>query len=294
VSELERWRGATAAESRPPGEMLREWRRRRGLSQLALALDADVSSRHLSFLETGRAAPSREMLLRLAARLQIPLRERNELLVAAGYAAEFRQRAVDDAALRTVRHAVNLMLTSLEPCPAIAVDRHWTMLAGNRPAAAWLSLVAPELRTPPVNALRVSLHPGGLAPRIVNLPEWRAHVFERLARDVARTADAALAALLAELRALPEPPGSRRDAPRHDPGAELPVAVPLRMRGDDGILSFLTTTTVFGTALDVDVAELAIESFLPADDATAAALRRQAAAMEAAGSVPRPTFSDVA
>lgn len=261
------------------GEMLRDWRRRRRYSQLALALEADVSARHLSFLETGRARPSREMLHRLAERLEIPHRERNTLLVAAGYAPEHRERRLDDAALREVRAAVELMLAGLDPCPALAVDRHWNLLAANPAAGRLLAGVAPSLAGPPLNVLRVSLHPDGLAPRIANLAEWRGHLLERLRREVEATADPVLAGLLDELRGYPAPAGAAhhaRRAPGGDGAGDVPVAIPLRLRTDDGLLSFLSTTTVFGTAVDVTAAELVIESLLPADTHTAEALRRLA------------------
>lgn len=264
------------------GEMLRGWRRRRRYSQLALALRADVSARHLSFVETGRARPSREMLLHLAEFLEIPHRERNALLVAAGFAPESRGLRLDAPELSEVRRAVDLLLASLEPCPALAVDRQWTLVAHNRAAAALISLLPPELAEPPVNVLRASLHPRGLAPRIANLAQWRAHVLARLGRDVELTGDAQLAALLAELRDDPaaESNGSavRVSAEPSADDGEMPVLVPLRLRTDAGVLSFVSTTTIFGTAVDVTAAELAIESFLPADEATARALRAMAGA----------------
>lgn len=276
--------GRAAPDAGSVGELLRGWRMRRRRSQLALALDADVSARHLSFLETGRARPSREMLHRLAECLEIPHRERNTLLVAAGYAPEHRARGLDDAALREVRAAVDLMLAGLDPCPALAVDRHWTLLAANPAAGRLLAGVAPELAAPPVNVLRASLHPDGLAPRIANLAEWRGHLLERLRREVENTADPVLAALLEELRGYPAPRGAALRAPAaRDGGAEVPVAIPLRLRTDDGLLSFLSTTTVFGTAVDVTAAELVIESLLPADTHTAEALRRLAAQAGPAG-----------
>ena len=277
------------AQARPAhsvGGMLREWRRRRRYSQLALALRADVSSRHLSFVETGRARPSREMILHLAEFLEIPHRERNALLVAAGYAPEHRELRLDAPELGEVRRAVDLLLASLEPCPALAVDRQWSLVAHNRAAAALMSLLPPALLQPPVNVLRASLHPDGLAPRIANLGPWRAHVLARLGRDVELTGDGQLAALLDELRGYPAPDadgGASADPPR-DPsstGAEMPVLVPLRLRTDAGVLSFVSTTTIFGTAVDVTAAELAIESFLPADEATARALRAMADAADA-------------
>jgi hypothetical protein len=224
------------------------------------------------------------MLHRLAECLEIPHRERNTLLVAAGYAPEHRARGLDDAALREVRAAVDLMLAGLDPCPALAVDRHWNLLAANPAAGRLLAGIPPELAGPPVNVLRASLHPDGLAPRIANLAEWRGHLLERLRREVENTADPVLAALLEELRGYPAPRGAAPRAPAaHDGDAELPVAIPLRLRTDEGLLSFLSTTTVFGTAVDVTAAELVIESLLPADAHTAEALRRLAAEAAPAG-----------
>ncbi|MGZ8378746.1 MAG: helix-turn-helix domain-containing protein [Gemmatirosa sp.] len=255
------------------GELLRAWRVRRRHSQLSLALHADVSARHLSFLETGRARPSREMVQQLAEALEIPPRERDALLLAAGFAPEAAPSAPDDALLRGVRDAVDLLLAALMPSPALAVDRQWTVVAHNPALALLMADVDPSLATPPVNALRASLHPRGLAPRIVNLAQWRAHVLARLRRDVALTADAQLAALRDELRAYPPPPGAARDDGDAAPG----VVVPLRVRSPHGTLAFLGTTTIFGTALDASAAELTIEAFLPADAHTAAVLREHAA-----------------
>jgi len=254
------------------GALLRDWRIRRRHSQLSLALHADVSARHLSFLETGRAMPSREMIAQLAEALAIPPRERDALLLAAGFAPVHAPRAPDDAQLRGVRDAVDLILAALMPAPALAVDRHWTVVAYNPALAVFLRDVDPTLATPPVNALRASLHPRGLAPRIANLAQWRAHVLARLRRDVELTADPVLAALRAELQAYPPPPGSAPDDGEAEPG----VVIPLRVRSPHGTLSFLSTTTIFGTAVDARAAELTIESFLPADAHTAAVLRAAA------------------
>ncbi|HEX2205040.1 MAG TPA: helix-turn-helix transcriptional regulator [Longimicrobium sp.] len=260
------------------GAMLRSWRRLRRYSQLALALRADVSARHLSYVETGRAKPSREMLLRLAETLEMPHRERNALLIAGGFAPEYGETRLGDPLLREVREAVDLLLTSLEPCPALAVDRRWTLVAHNRAAGALLAGLAPEVAEAPLNVLRASLHPRGLAPRIVNLAQWRAHVLERLRRDVELSGDPVLAELLEELRGYPAPEDKRRSNDGVSDGkGRMPVLVPLRLRTDAGVLSFVSTTTVFGTAVDVTVAELAVESFLPADAATAVALRRMSA-----------------
>jgi transcriptional regulator with XRE-family HTH domain len=255
----------------PPGTLLREWRQRRRLSQLDLALEAGISARHLSFVETGRAQPSRDMVLNLTEHLDVPLRERNTLLLAAGYAPHFHERPLDDPALADARRAVELVLAGHEPYPALAIDRHWTLLAANRAVAPMLQGIAPELLRPPVNVLRLGIHPGGLAPRIANFAEWRAHLLARLRRQVEATADERLADLLRELREMPAPPGA--DQPGPEVGAYSSVIVPLRLRSDAGTLSFISTTTVFGTPRDITLSELALETFFPADALTAAALR---------------------
>lgn len=249
----------------PVGDQLRAWRSRRRLSQLDLALDAEISARHLSFLETGRSRPSRSMLLRLAERLNIPPRDRNLLLVAAGFAPAMPERSLDDPALAAARRAVDLVLKAHEPFPALAVDRHWHMVAANAGVAPLVAGVAAHLLEPPVNVLRLSLHPEGMAPRIANLAEWRAHIFHRLEAQIEASADRGLAELLAELRAYPG--GTSRAADAYGG-----VAVPLVLRTGDATLAFLSTTTMFGTPIDITLAELAIEAFLPADDETAALL----------------------
>lgn len=264
---------SSVTDYREVGRYLREWRQRRRMSQLDLALDAEISTRHLSFVETGKAQPSRDMVLNLCDRLEVPLRERNTLLVAAGYAPVFPQRALDDPALQQARAAVELVLKGHEPYPALAVDRHWTLIAANRALAPLLASVPAALLEPPVNVLRLSLHPEGLAPRIANLAEWRAHLFERLRQQIEVSADATLIALREELRALPAPI-SRAPAPSDKFAG---VVVPLQLVVDGRTLSFLSTTTVFGTPVDVTLSELAIESFFPADAATAQALQRLAA-----------------
>jgi transcriptional regulator with XRE-family HTH domain len=263
-----------AAAQRPFGEHLRAWRLRRRLSQLELANEADISTRHLSFVETGRSAPSREMVLRLAERLDVPLRERNAMLVAAGYAPMYRERPLDDPALAAAREAVHCILRSHEPWPALAVDRHWNLVAANAMVPHLLAGIEPALLQPPVNVLRLSLHPQGLAPRIVNLGQWRHHLFERLRQQVQATGDAALQALEEELRAYPVPPEA--EAPRLD-GEVLGVAMPLQLRTPGGVLAFISTVTVFGTPVDVTLQELALETFFPADEATRSALRALAA-----------------
>jgi transcriptional regulator with XRE-family HTH domain len=249
------------------GEQLRMWRQRRRLSQLELACEADISARHVSFLETGRSMPSREMLLRLAERLEIPLRERNPLLLCAGYAPLYSERRLDDPALEQAKKAIELVLAGHEPYPALAVDRHWSMVAANSAIAALLSGVAPRLLEPPVNVLRVALHPEGLAPRVENFGEWRAHLLSRLRHQIDATADPVLVELHAELQSYPvnghaAPPEGHLD----EYGG---VLVPFRVRTEYGVLSFFGTTTVFGTPLDITLAELAIESFFPAERQTA-------------------------
>jgi len=261
-----------AARSGTPrafGEHLRHWRQHRRLSQLDLAQEAEVSTRHLSFVETGRSAPSREMVLRLAERLQVPLRDRNALLVAAGFAPMYRERPLDDPALAPARRAVELILKSHEPYPALAVDRHWNLVAANRMLPHMLAGADASLLQPPVNVLRLSLHPQGLAPNIVNLAQWRAHLLERLHQQIHATGDATLAALLEELRGYPVPVGIEE---RLD-GELLGVAVPLRIRTRVGELDFISTTTIFGTPVDVTLQELALETFFPGNEKTAQALR---------------------
>ncbi|HEX6535818.1 MAG TPA: helix-turn-helix transcriptional regulator [Gemmatimonadaceae bacterium] len=262
------------APTSPPsfGALLREWRRRRNLSQLALALESDISQRHISFVESGRARPSREMVLRLAEHLEVPLRERNRLLLAAGFAPVYQERPLTDPALDAARRAVERVLAGHEPYPALAVDRHWTLVAANRALAPLLDGIAPALLAPPVNVLRLSLHPDGLAPRIVNFGQWRAHLHERVRQQIEASGDPTLAALLDELRALPAPRGHERRPPAiATDGAG--VFVPLQLASGDDVLTFMSTTMVFGTAVDVTLSELALECFFPANAATAEALR---------------------
>jgi transcriptional regulator with XRE-family HTH domain len=253
------------------GEHLRHWRQHRRLSQLDLAQEAEISARHLSFVETGRSAPSREMVLRLAERLDVPLRERNALLVAAGYAPMYRERPLNDPALSAARQAVELILKSHEPYPALAVDRHWNLLAGNAMLPHLMAGADPELLQGQVNVLRLSLHPKGLAPRIVNLGQWRNHLFERLRQQIHATGDSVLAALLEELRAYPVPEGA---GDTHLDGELLGVAMPFKFQTQFGVLNFISTTTVFGTPIDVTLQELALETFFPADAMTGEVLRK--------------------
>jgi transcriptional regulator with XRE-family HTH domain len=254
----------------PIGDKLRAWRQRRRLSQLDLALEAEISQRHLSFVESGRAAPSREMVLRLAAALDVPLRERNALLLAAGYAPVYPERPLDAPDMAAARDAVERILRAHMPFPALAVDRHWNIVAANDAVAPLLAGVEdPALVAPPVNGMRLSLHPKGLAPRIANLPQWRAHLLERLRRQVDASGDRALAALLEEVRSFG---AGAADGPAGAEAAEDGIAVPMELDTPRGRLSFLSTTMVFGTPTEVTLSELAIEAFYPADAETAALL----------------------
>jgi transcriptional regulator with XRE-family HTH domain len=247
------------------GTHIRTWRSRRRLSQLDLALDAEISARHLSFIETGRSRPSRAMLLRLAERLRIPPRERNVLLVAGGFAPALPARNLDDPALAAARQAVDQVLAAYEPYPALAVDLHWNLVAANAGVTPFLAGCAPHLLEPPLNVLRLSLHPEGLAPRIENLAQWRGYVFRRLEEQVDVSADPVLASLLDELRSYPGGIGDSAEASG--------IAILLKVRQGPQLLSFLSMTTVFGTPIDITLSELAIEAFLPADSATADYLR---------------------
>jgi transcriptional regulator with XRE-family HTH domain len=255
--------------SHPVGTLLRDWRLRRRMSQLNLAADASISTRHLSFVESGRATPSRAMVLRLANRLDVPLRERNHLLLAAGFAPMYGERGLDDPEMGAARQAVELVLEGHEPYPALAVDRHWTLVSHNRAAATVMAGAAEDLLKPPVNVLRLSLHPGGLAPRILNLGAWRAHLFERLRRQLAVSADPVLVTLVNELRSYPGPSEEERAPDQH-------VVVPLVLANAERTLSFISATTVFGTPIDITLSELALETFFPADAATADYLRHAA------------------
>ena len=259
----------TVATGRPVGELLREWRERRRLSQLELSSQTDISTRHLSFVETGRARPSAQLILRLTEHLDVPLRDRNRALLAGGYAPAYPETALDAPRLSAVREAVRRVLAGHEPYPAAAVDRHWRMVDANGGVALFTEGCAPELLAPPVNVLRLSLHPDGMAPRIQNLAQWREHLLDRLHRQAAATGDRYLDELHEELSGYP---GGGSPA---ESGADA-LVVPLRYRRGDEVLSFFSTTTVFGTPLDVTLAELAIESFFPADPATAARLREAA------------------
>ncbi|MBZ9674827.1 helix-turn-helix domain-containing protein [Mesorhizobium sp. ES1-1] len=255
------------------GGLIREWRTRRRMSQLDLAMEAEISQRHLSFVESGRAAPSREMVLHLAEQLSIPLRHRNRLLLAAGFAPSFSERSLGDATMAPAMAAVEMVLKGHEPFPALAVDRHWNLVMANAAVAPLLADVKEaSLLTPPVNVLRLSLHPGGIASRIVNLWEWRAHLLQRLNHQNDASGDAELIELERELRRYPSGAKAGRPAPL----AANPIFHPLRLAHGDQVLSFISTITVFGTPLDVTLSELAIESFFPADEQTRAVLVRLA------------------
>jgi transcriptional regulator with XRE-family HTH domain len=254
-----------AAEATGPvGALVRSWRLRRHLTQLELSSRTGVSTRHLSFVETGRSRPTSEMILLLCEQLDVPLRERNAVLLAGGYAPAYPRHQLTDPPLAAVSEAINQILAAHEPFPAVVIDRHWDLVAANPPVDRLVAGSAPRLLEPPVNVLRLSLHPEGLAPRIVNLGQWRAHLLDRLAREIAVTGDAELVGLRDELTGYPAP--APAPAEPHHPTA---LVVPLRIRSPAGELSLLSTTTVFGTPREVTVAELAIESFYPADRDTA-------------------------
>jgi len=266
---------AKAERARPVhiGDHLREWRQRRHLSQLDLAGDAEISARHLSFVETGRAAPSREMVLKLAERLNVPLRERNVLLISAGFAPAFPQRPLDDPALRSARQAIDLVLKAHEPNPALAYDRHWNLVSANRMVAPLLDGIPQRLLEQPLNILRLAFHPEGLAPRTVNLAEWAAHLLERLHRQCEATADPELLKLYQDLKSYPIPA-------RSGPLSSDNVAIPFKLRHGGEVLSFFSTTMVFGTPVDITLSELALETFFPADEPTARRLQEMAASMK--------------
>lgn len=256
----------------PVGELLRKWRERRRLSQLELSIQAAISTRHLSFVENGRSTPSREMVLQLSGPLDLPLRERNRLLLAAGYAPVYAETSLDAPQMAAVRDAVRQVLTGHEPYPAAVLDRSWNLLDANASLGLFTDVVAPHLLDRPANVLRASLHPDGMAPHIVNLGEWRAHLLARLRRQIEITGDVDLVALEGELLGYP--------CEQPEPHVELPgpgeIVVPLRLRHDGAELVFFSTIATFGTPLDVTLAELSIEAFYPADPGTATVLRTRA------------------
>ncbi len=262
------------------GDLLRRWRRLRQRSQLELACEAGISARHLSFVETGRSIPSREMVMRLAEQLEMPLRERNNLLLAAGYAPAFRECSLKGRELAQASEAVQSILRGHEPYPALAFDRHWTLVAGNQALMRLLDGIADDLFRPPINVLRVALHPEGLAPRIQNLDEWRSYTFRRLQHQIALTDDPELRELLRELREYPHQVSRAGHAPPNTYEAAtasyIGLVVRLRLAVNGTVLSFFSASTVFGGPIDVCLSELAIESFFPADSDTREALRMQA------------------
>jgi transcriptional regulator with XRE-family HTH domain len=271
------------ASSPQVGALLRQWRERRRLSQLQLSIQAEISTRHLSFVETGRSRPTPEMIVKLTEHLDVPLRERNELLLAGGYAPRYPQHGLDAPQLASVRAALRSVLAAHEPNPAVVINRWWELLDANAAVGVLTEGCAPALLEPPVNVLRLSLHPDGLAPRIANLDQWRAHLLEQVRRRAAHTGDPRLAQLHAELSGYP---GGPHTAPTAAGSAaatpSTSVVLPLRLRTDDGELSFFSISAAVETAADVTVEELVIESFYPADAATADRLRQPNAADAAA------------
>lgn len=251
--------------ARPVGELLREWRERRRLSQLDLSIQADISARHLSFVETGRSRPTPEMILRLTEQLDVPLRERNALLLAGGYAPAYQERGFDAPELDSVRAALRQVLAGHSPYPALVMDRWWQLLEANDSLAMFVEGCAPDLLEPPVNLLRLGLHPEGMAPRILNLGQWRGHLLTHLQRRADQQGDARLYALLEELRGYPG--GTAGEPARTD------VVLPLRYLHEGRELAFFSIFAHVGTATDVTVDELAVEAFYPADRATAQFLR---------------------
>ncbi|WP_328897373.1 helix-turn-helix domain-containing protein [Streptomyces sp. NBC_00236] len=255
------------------GPLLRSWRERRRISQLELALRADSSARHISFIETGRSRPSEEMVLRLAGHLEVPVRERNALLVVAGYAPRFTETALDDPAMGALREGLERLLQGYDPYPAFVVDGLYTVVAANQGMTRMLDGVADHLLAPPLNAMRLTLHPEGLAPRILNLREWRADLLAQMERQIALVRSAELRALYEEVAGYPVPDGAAGEADRCAPSSSVPFALPLVIEHGEQVLSFVASIATFNTPMDVTVAELAIETLLPADAATAAHLR---------------------
>ncbi|MFG2884296.1 helix-turn-helix domain-containing protein [Streptomyces sp. NPDC048297] len=255
------------------GPLLRSWRERRRVSQLELALRADSSARHISFIETGRSRPSEEMVLRLAGHLDVPVRERNALLLAAGYAPHYPETPLDDPSLDALRDGMERLIQGYEPYPALVVDATYTVIAANRGIAMLLEGVPEELTTPAPNAMRLTLHPEGLAPRIRNLPEWRGHLLAQMEREIALHRSDDLRALYEEVSAYLVPEAAEAG----EPAEPVPYfALPLRIEHDGRILSFVSSISTFNTPMDVTVAGLAIETFLPADPATVKYLQTQA------------------
>ncbi|MCX5440669.1 helix-turn-helix domain-containing protein [Streptomyces sp. NBC_00056] len=264
---------ATRARQSGIGPLLREWRERRRVSQLELALRADSSARHLSFVETGRSRPSEELVLRLAEHLDVPVRERNALLLAAGYAPRFAETPLDDPSMGALREGLDRLLHGYEPYPALVVDATYTVVAANRGIAMLMEGIPESLMTPPLNAMRLTLHPEGLAPRIRNLREWRGHLLAQMERQIALDRSEALRAVYDEVKAYPVAERDGGDDGEEGGEAVPYFALPMVIEHDGQVLSFVSSISTFNTPMDVTVAELAIETFLPADPATAKYLR---------------------
>ncbi|MGW5421907.1 helix-turn-helix domain-containing protein [Streptomyces sp. NPDC003943] len=270
----------TVATDTGVGPLLRGWREQRRLSQLELALRADSSARHISFIETGRSRPSEEMILKLAEHLDVPVRDRNALLLAAGYAPRYSESPLDAPQLETLREGIEQLLQGYEPYPALVVDGSYTVVAANRGIQLLLAGLPEHLLTPPLNAMRITLHPEGLAPRIRNLREWRGHLLAQMERQIGLARSEALRALYEEVAAYPLPEGTTDPDDREDPEPYPYFALPLRIEHDGHVLSFVSSISTFNTPMDVTVAELAIETMLPADPATVAYLQSLAQVTE--------------
>jgi transcriptional regulator with XRE-family HTH domain len=254
------------------GDLIRDWRARRRMSQLDLALEAGVSQRHLSFVESGRSSPSRDMVETLCEHLELPLRERNVVLLSAGFAPAYAERKLSDPSMSAARNAVERVLKGHEPNPALAIDRWWNLVMANASVGPMLAMVEDKsLLEGQPNVLRLSLHPGGLAKNIVNLGQWKAHVLWRLAQQIQATCDPKLIALEQELAGYPAPPAPKRERSEADA-----IALNFELRVGPQVLSFITTTTIFGTPADVTLSELAVEAFFPANAETAAAMKAMA------------------
>ncbi|MEV6398001.1 helix-turn-helix transcriptional regulator [Streptomyces sp. NPDC051907] len=267
----------TVAPDMRVGQLLRGWREQRRISQLELALRADSSARHISFIETGRSRPSEEMILRLAEHLDVPMRERNALLLAGGYAPQYTETALDDPAMGALREGIKALLEGYEPYPALVVDATYTVVAANRGIAMLMEGLPEHLITPPVNAVRITLHPEGLASRIRNLPQWRGHLLAQMERQIALVRSDALRELYDEVAAYPlaetGADGGHGTEHGEDEAEHAYFALPLRIEHDGRVLSFVSSISTFNTPMDVTVAELAIETLLPADPATVAYLQ---------------------
>jgi transcriptional regulator with XRE-family HTH domain len=256
----------------PIGEQLRSWRERRQLSQLELSLVADVSARHLSFVENGRAQPGRDLILRLAKELDVPLRDRNALLVSAGFAPVFRQRQFDDPSFDPVRAIIAATLETHKPFPAYVIDRHWSVVASNSAIPELFEGVDPELLIAPINVVRMILHPRGIAPRLLNFSTWRRHYLAQLRRQITLTGDTILQELYREASSYPHPGSEDAQSEVSADGPAIAFEVMTRL----GRLSFLSATTVFGSPADVTLEEIALELLYPANTFTAQTVRNHA------------------